>query len=122
MYAVCARLQNAPLIEVPLRDGDSGFVTDMAAITDAALQGKARLVFLCAPANPTGQGITLDAIAALARALRGPALLVVDEAYGEFSSQSSATTLLAAHRNIAVLRTLSKAHAVGTGRAAVREK
>lgn len=116
MYAVCARLQSAPLIEVPLRDGEAGFDTDMVAITEAALRGKARLVFLCAPANPTGQGVSLDAIATLAQALRGQALLVVDEAYGEFSAQASATTLLAAHRNLAVLRTLSKAHALAAAR------
>jgi histidinol-phosphate aminotransferase len=116
MYAVCARLQNAPLLEVPLRDGDAGFITDIDAIADAALQGKARLVFLCAPANPTGQGVSLDAIAALARTLRGQAVVVVDEAYGEFSAQASATTLLAAHRNVAVLRTLSKAHALAAAR------
>lgn len=116
MYAVCARLQNAPLIEVPLREGDSGFDTDMAVITKAALHNNARLVFVCAPANPTGQGIAPDEISALARALRGQALVVVDEAYGEFSAQASATTLMAEHRNIAVLRTLSKAHALAAAR------
>lgn len=116
MYAVCARLQNAPLIEVPMRDGDASFVTDIDAIADAAMRSKARLVFLCAPANPTGQGVTLDAIAVLARALREQAVVVVDEAYGEFSAQDSATTLMAAHRNIAVLRTLSKAHALAAVR------
>ncbi|MDP1696222.1 MAG: histidinol-phosphate transaminase [Xanthomonadaceae bacterium] len=116
MYAVCARLQNAPLIEVPLRDGEAGFSTDMAAIADAALHGNARLVFLCSPANPTGQGLAFDAIATLANALRGQALVVVDEAYGEFSAQASATTLLAEHGNIAVLRTLSKAHALAAAR------
>jgi histidinol-phosphate aminotransferase len=116
MYAVCARLQNAPLLEVPLRDGDAGFTLDLDAVAAAAQQGNARLVFLCSPANPTGQGIALDAIAALARALRGQALVVVDEAYGEFSAQASATTLLATHRNVAVLRTLSKAHALAAAR------
>lgn len=116
MYAVCARLQNAPLIEVPLRDEDSGFVTDIDAIAQTALRSQTRLVFLCAPANPTGQSVSLDAIAALAQALRGQALVVVDEAYGEFSAQASATTLLAEHGNIAVLRTLSKAHALAAAR------
>lgn len=116
MYAVCARLQNAPLLEVPLRDGDAGFSLDLDAVAAAAQQGNARLVFLCSPGNPTGQGIALDDIAALARELRGQALVVVDEAYGEFSAQASATTLLAMHRNVAVLRTLSKAHALAAAR------
>jgi histidinol-phosphate aminotransferase len=44
---------------------------------------------------------------------------VVDEAYGEFSDQPSATALMAAHRNLAVLRTLSKAHALPAARIGV---
>src|SRR3546814_15582564 len=47
-----------------------------------------------------------------ATGLRGRAIVVVDEAYGEFATQPSAATLLDAHDNIAVLRTLSKAHAL----------
>lgn len=116
MYAVSARLQDAPLVDVPLRYGDDGFVADMQAIGDAAERSGAHLVFLCSPANPTGQALSLDAIAALARRLDGRAVVVVDEAYGEFSDQPSAVTLLAGHRNIAVLRTLSKAHALAAAR------
>jgi histidinol-phosphate aminotransferase len=52
----------------------------------------------------------------LAGALAGQAVLVVDEAYGEYATQPSATTLLEAHANLAVLRTLSKAHALAGAR------
>ena len=116
MYAVCARLQGAPLVEVPLRDTAQGFVADLDAIGDAALARGAKLVFLCSPSNPAGSAIPPAGIAALAARLRGHALVVVDEAYGEFSDQPSATTLMAAHPNIAVLRTLSKAHALAAAR------
>lgn len=119
MYAVSARLQDAPLVEVPLVDGEQGFVADLQAIGDAVLAGRAKLAFLCSPANPTGGAIALDQIAALAERLRSRALVVVDEAYGEFSDQPSATTLLAAHDNIVVLRTLSKAHALAAARIGV---
>ena len=51
-----------------------------------------------------------------AQALKGRAIVVVDEAYIEYSSQRSATTLLAEHPNLAVLRTLSKAHALAAAR------
>lgn len=119
MYAVCARLQNAPLLEVPLRDGADGFSLDLDALAEAAESSKARLVFLCSPANPTGQSIALADIATLAQRLRGRALLVVDEAYGEFSDQPSASTLMADNSNIAVLRTLSKAHALAAARIGV---
>jgi len=119
MYAVCARLQGAALVEVPLVDDAAGFSADLDAIRDAALTRRAKLVFLCSPSNPAGAAIPLDAIASLARALEGKALVVVDEAYGEFADGPSATTLLPTQSNIAVLRTLSKAHALAAARIGV---
>jgi len=116
MYQVCARLQNAPRIEVPLVDGEAGFAADLDAIGDAALASRARLVFLCSPSNPTGAAIPLAAIEALARRLDRQALVVVDEAYGEFSEVPSAVPLIGGRPNIAVLRTLSKAHALAAAR------
>ena len=118
MYAVCARLQNAPVIEVPLRDEEGGFSADLDAIA-AAVDGNAKLVFLCSPSNPAGSAVPLADIERLAKRIEGKALLVVDEAYGEFSDLPSATTLLARQPNIAVLRTLSKAHALAAARIGV---
>ncbi|HRN63147.1 MAG TPA: histidinol-phosphate transaminase [Luteimonas sp.] len=120
MYAVSARLQGAPLVEVPLLDDpEEGLVPDFGAIAQAAIGRGARLVFLCTPSNPGGAVIPLDDIAALARLLDGLSLVVVDEAYAEFSDVPSATTLLAAHPNLVVLRTLSKAHALAAARIGV---
>jgi histidinol-phosphate aminotransferase len=119
MYAVCARLQNAPIIEIPLRDEADGFTADLDAIAAAAVDGNAKLVFLCSPSNPAGSAISLADIERLAKRIEGKALLVVDEAYGEFSDLPSATTLLARQPNIAVLRTLSKAHALAAARVGV---
>jgi histidinol-phosphate aminotransferase len=116
MYAVCARLQNAPLLEVALVDGDNGLCADIPAIVASALANAAKLVFLCSPSNPAGSVITLEEIDYAASQLQGRALLVVDEAYGEFSALASATTLLGRHENLAVLRTLSKAHALAAAR------
>ncbi|HYM85098.1 MAG TPA: aminotransferase class I/II-fold pyridoxal phosphate-dependent enzyme, partial [Pseudoxanthomonas sp.] len=82
-------------------------------------QAKAKLVFLCSPSNPAGSAIALADIADLATRLQGNALVVVDEAYGEFSDLPSATTLQAQHSNLAVLRTLSKAHALAAARIGV---
>ena len=119
MYAVSAKLQGAPLLEVPLVEDEAGFRPDLDALAEAAIEGGAKLVFLCSPGNPTGNAVPLKAMASLARRLEGRALLVVDEAYGEFSSQPSAITLLASHGNLAVLRTLSKAHALAGARIGV---
>lgn len=116
MYAVSARLQGAPVVEVPLRDEGDRFEVDMDAIAAHVEAGRAKLVFLCSPSNPTGGAIPLDAIATLARRCEGRAVVVVDEAYGEYSEVPSATLLLATFRNVAVLRTLSKAHGLAAAR------
>lgn len=116
MYAVCARLQGAPLIDVPLVDGEDGLRADLDSVIRTAREQAARLVFLCAPSNPAGSDISLAEIERVATALRGQALVVVDEAYVEYAQRASATTLLDAHANLAVLRTLSKAHALAAAR------
>src|SRR3546814_7622564 len=79
MYAVCARLQLAPLVEVPLRDGDEDFSIDLAAVAELAQRKSARLVFLCSPGNPAGGSVSAGAVLDFARRLRGQALVVVDE-------------------------------------------
>ena len=116
MYAVCARLHGARVLEVPLLDDGDGFRADLQAVGDAALAARARLVFLCSPGNPTGDVVPLAGIAELAGRLQGEALVVVDEAYGEYSGVASAASLAQAADNIVVLRTLSKAHALAGAR------
>lgn len=73
---------------------------------------KPALTFITTPNNPTGDAITLGEIAALAdvvRAHRG--LLIVDEAYAEFSTETSAVTLIEKNPHVLVIRTMSKAFA-----------
>lgn len=116
MYAVCARLQAAPIVDVPLRDEADGWRTDLDAVREAALTHAAKVVFLCSPGNPGGELIPLQDIEAMAIALSGRSLLVVDEAYVEFADAPSATTLIARYPNVVVLRTLSKLHALAGAR------
>lgn len=119
MYAVSARLQGAAFVEVPLVDGNDGFSVDLGAVRTAALTRGAKLVFLCSPSNPTGGLVPLAEVDHLADALAGRAVVVVDEAYIEFAGTASATTLLASHDNLVVLRTLSKSHALAAARIGV---
>jgi len=116
MYAVCARLHGTRVIDVPLVDRPEGLVGDFAAVAEAAEHAAAKLVFLCSPGNPSGTLLPLDAIAMLAARLRGRAVVVVDEAYIEYADAASAVTLVQEYDNIAVLRTLSKAHALAAAR------
>lgn len=74
--------------------------------------GNSKLVFICNPNNPTGSLTALDKVKAIATALAGKALVIVDEAYIEFCPEQSATLLINEFNNIVVLRTLSKAFAL----------
>ncbi|QAU23687.1 histidinol-phosphate transaminase [Dyella sp. M7H15-1] len=112
MYAVSARIQNAAIIEVPLA-GD--FSLDAPALL-AAVTPAVKLVFLCTPNNPSGQSIAHEEIERVAQTLAGKALLVVDEAYVEFSTQGSVADLIDRYEHLAVLRTLSKAWALAGAR------
>lgn len=112
MYAVCARIQNAAVVEIPLAED---FSLDVDAVL-AAVTPAVKLVFVCAPNNPTGQEVTQAQVERLAQSLSGRALLVVDEAYIEFSDLASAAPLIDRYDNVAVLRTLSKAWALAGAR------
>lgn len=116
MYAVCARLHGTQVVEIPLVDGPAGLAADVDAMVDAVLAQDARLLFLCSPGNPSGEALQPAVIARAAARLNGRAIVVVDEAYAEFSGHPSAIGLLAAHDNLAILRTLSKAHALAAAR------
>ncbi|MEO8161406.1 MAG: histidinol-phosphate transaminase [Arenimonas sp.] len=116
MYAACARLQGARLLEVDLRSDGNEFRVDLDAVRIAALDGGATLVFLASPGNPLGEPISPDEAVALANALAGRALVVIDEAYVEFAGSASVVGALGRAGNLAVLRTLSKAHALAAAR------
>lgn len=115
MYAVAAAIQGARVVPVPLADD---FTLDAEAVL-AALTSAVKLVFVCTPNNPSGALVPLATLERLAVALRGRALLVVDEAYLEFAGSDSASRLIARHEHVAVLRTLSKAYALAGARVGV---
>lgn len=72
------------------------------------------LVFLCSPNNPTGRSLDSDVLPAVLAV--APGMVVVDEAYAEFSRQPSFLSLLAGHPRLVVTRTMSKAFAFAGGR------
>ena len=72
MYAVCARVQNAGVVEVPLTQT---FEIDEDELL-AATTPDCKIIFLCTPNNPTGGATNIDAIARIANALSNRALVV----------------------------------------------
>ncbi len=78
---------------------------------------KPTLTFITTPNNPTGDAIAFRDIETLAKAVQGiGGLLIVDEAYAEFSPEESATTLIASNPHVGVIRTMSKAFAFAGAR------
>lgn len=110
MYRVAADINNVQMREVPLGEGFSLPVEALLEACDA----NTKLMFVCSPNNPTGNAFPVSEILKLAEAFDG--MLVVDEAYIDFSSEPSLTEYLAEYPNLIVLQTLSKAY----GMAALR--
>jgi histidinol-phosphate aminotransferase len=114
MYGVAARIQGAPVLEVPLQRA-ANWAIDRQAVLEHC-DPAVRIVFLCSPNNPTGNRLARADILALARELEGRALLVVDEAYVEFSDTPSLIGDLPGRPGLLLLRTLSKAHGLAGAR------
>ncbi|HVT72463.1 MAG TPA: histidinol-phosphate transaminase [Lacunisphaera sp.] len=114
MYVVAAGIQGARTVTVPLVR-NKNFALDPAAVL-AACSPAVKLVFLCSPNNPTGGLLDRGAVLGLVRALAGRAVVVVDEAYVDFSGQPSLAAEVAAQPNLVVLRTLSKAFGLAGAR------
>jgi histidinol-phosphate aminotransferase len=103
MYSVQARIHGCEIRQVPLRPD---FSPDTEALR-AALREGPKIVFLCSPNNPTGQCLPADFIEmVLAEA---PGLVVIDEAYVDFSEKPSWLERLQEFPQLVVLQTLSKA-------------
>lgn len=107
MYAVAARIQGAGVISVPLKTSPD-FALDVPAIASALVNVK--LVHLCTPNNPTGTRLDDASIQQIIQAARGRALVVIDEAYAEFSAAPSWCRAIDREPHVVVLRTLSKAY------------
>ncbi|WP_297495779.1 histidinol-phosphate transaminase [Thermococcus sp.] len=108
MYGFYAKLNEIPLVEVPLRDD---FTIDGEAI--AKKSKNARAVFIASPNNPTGN---LQPEEEIIEVLETGKPLVLDEAYAEFSGRSL-WKLIDEYENLIVLRTFSKAFGLAGVRA-----
>ena len=113
-YALHTRLSWLTQTEIVRRRLPADFVLTAAEV-DQAREAEPDVVFVCSPNNPTGGGQPADEVRRLAEELPGT-LVIVDEAYGEFSPEASALPLVAAHPNVAVVRTFSKAFALAGAR------
>ncbi len=112
MYGVLTSQRDARIVGVPRLAGEAGFALDVDSVI--ARLGEVRVLWLCAPNNPTGRQEPPDnlmAVLAAAEEVADPPLVVVDEAYFEFVG-SSLVSRIEKHHRLLVVRTMSKAFAL----------
>ncbi|MGN8244279.1 histidinol-phosphate transaminase [Cellulomonas soli] len=108
-YPIAVTLAGAVGVQVPLAPGGR---LDLPALA-AAVTPRTRVVLVCTPNNPTGPAVHADELDAFLAAVPQDVLVVLDEAYVEFVRDPQAAdglAALAAHPNVVLLRTFSKAY------------
>ena len=116
MYAISAENHGAGIISVPLVDTvEAKCQLDIEGLKQQV--GKVKVVFLCSPGNPTGNTLPAAQIKAAIEIFKDSAIVVVDEAYYEYTNEELGTEqvnnkLISQCGNVIILRTLSKAFAL----------
>ncbi len=105
MYEVCAAVNDIEYRRAPLT---ADFAIDIEKIFEK-IDTNTKVVWICSPNNPTGNAFSRDAIEAVCAGFSG--IVVVDEAYVDFSTKGSMATQLYRYPNLVVMQTLSKAWA-----------
>lgn len=103
MYSVCAATNDVELREVEL---NADFSLPVERLLEACDE-RTKLLWICSPNNPTGNAFDTATLEQLADTFGG--MIVVDEAYADFSERGSLLPVLHRHPNLIILQTLSKA-------------
>ena len=106
MYRVCADINDVEYRPVLLDEHYDFKAADLLAACDS----HTKLIWICSPNNPTGNSLNRDEMLKVIQDFEG--IVIIDEAYSDFSKQQTFRTELAAHPNLIVLNTMSKAWAL----------
>jgi len=104
MYDIIAQTNGVENIEIPLK---SDFSIDKNEILKLS-SNSIKVLFLCSPNNPTGNSFNTNDLTALIKGFKG--IVVVDEAYIDFSSKQSLISLIKDNNNLIITQTMSKAY------------
>ena len=103
MYKVCADINDTEYRTVLLDENYQTTAEKLLAATD----DHTKIIWLCTPNNPTGNCLNRDEVIKVIESFQG--IVIVDEAYSDFSSQKTLRSELAKYPNLIVLNTMSKA-------------
>lgn len=105
MYSIIAQALGEERIEIPL---NRDFDLDIDRILKVIKRYRPKLIFLSSPNNPTGNCFSSDGILRIIESTSRFSLVVIDEAYQPFANKRSFISHIRRHKNVAILRTLSK--------------
>jgi len=111
MYVVSAAINDIKVVKIPLNES---FQIDLQKVKPLFSDKKLKLIFICSPNNPTGNSMNYSDIEYIITQFNG--IVVIDEAYIDFSEKPSFIKLIDKYPNLIVMQTFSKAF----GLAAVR--
>ena len=106
MYRVCADINDVEYRPVLLDEHYDFKAADLLAACDS----HTKLIWICSPNNPTGNSLNRDEMLKVIQDFEG--IVIIDEAYSDFSQQQTFRSELASHPNLIVLNTMSKAWAL----------
>jgi len=111
MYEVSAAINDVEIIKIPLsEDFQVEYKNVLPELKDPAL----KLIFICSPNNPTGNAMSGSQIESIISGFEG--IVVIDEAYIDFSEQRSFKTMISRYNNLIVMQTFSKAMGLAAAR------
>jgi histidinol-phosphate aminotransferase len=114
MYDVSADINNIDLIKIPLTDN---FQINLKEVTPYLSDKNLKIIFICSPNNPTGNTIKTSDIENILNNFNG--IVIIDEAYIDFSSAESWNTKIEKYPNLIVSQTFSKAWGLAAARVGV---
>ena len=103
MYKVCADINNVEYRPVLLDEHYQMYADRLLAATD----DHTKIIWMCSPNNPTGNSLNRDEMLKVVNQFQG--IVIIDEAYSDFSAQQTMRSELARYKNLIVLNTFSKA-------------
>lgn len=111
MYEVSAAVNDAEIIKIPL---NGNFQIPMKSVEPYFKDERVKLIFICSPNNPTGNCINPSDIEFIIRNFKG--VVVLDEAYNDFSDNPSFAAMTSDFENLIVMQTFSKAFGLASAR------
>jgi histidinol-phosphate aminotransferase len=114
MYEVSASVNDIEVIKIPL---DDNFQIDLQNVIPLFTDRNLKMIFICSPNNPTGNAMKYSDVEYIIRNFNG--VVVIDEAYADFSDKPSFVSLIDRYPNLILLQTFSKAMGLAGARVGI---